>query len=92
MKKLLSIILLGSLVFACKQEGILDVISDPQIYQFKEISSIALGGVGASEISAYDPTTKKLFVVNNSKVNKIDVLDYSNPASPKLIKEIAIAT
>jgi len=91
MKKLLSIILIGGLVFACKQESMLDVQSDPQIYQFKEISSIALGGLGASEISAYDPSTKKLFVVNNSSVNKIDVLDYANPASPKLITSILMA-
>ncbi|MFL0298412.1 choice-of-anchor I family protein [Aquirufa novilacunae] len=91
MKKLLSIIFLGGLVFACKQESMLDVQSDPQIYQFKEISSIALGGLGASEISAYDPSTKKLFVVNNSSVNKIDVIDYANPASPKLITSILMA-
>ncbi|MEM6362052.1 MAG: alkaline phosphatase, partial [Bacteroidota bacterium] len=32
---------------------------------FAEIESISIGGEGAAEISAYDATNQRLFVVNN---------------------------
>jgi DNA-binding beta-propeller fold protein YncE len=62
-----------------------------------QIGSIDLGTTGAAEISAYDPLTKKLFVVNNASTNgvanqRIDVLDLSNPASPALLAPISIAS
>ena len=51
---------------------------------FSLLTSITLpGGAGAAEISAYDPETKKLFVVNNSAgINRIDIYNLANPASP----------
>jgi hypothetical protein len=50
---------------------------------FAEISSTQIGGEGAAEISAYDPITKKLFViVNTGDVTRIDILNLSNPATP----------
>lgn len=60
---------------------------------FAEISSLPIGGgLGAAEISAYDPATKKLFVVNNSVGNnRIEVVDLSNPASPLVSGNINIA-
>ncbi|HSK11653.1 MAG TPA: choice-of-anchor I family protein, partial [Phnomibacter sp.] len=59
---------------------------------FSEISNIDLGGVGAAEISAFDPATKRLFVVNNDgNNNRIDVLDFSDPANPVKIHEIPVA-
>jgi DNA-binding beta-propeller fold protein YncE len=60
---------------------------------FSEISSLAIGGgLGAAEISTFDPETKKLFVVNNSAGNnRIEVVDLSNPASPVVIGNINIA-
>jgi hypothetical protein len=58
---------------------------------FKEIGSVTIGGTGAAEISAYDETTKRLFTVNNSTTNKIDVIDLSNPAKPALIASIDMA-
>lgn len=42
---------------------------------------------GACEISAYDPTTQRLFVVS-AAASSILVLDLSNPASPSLITTI----
>lgn len=61
---------------------------------FAEISSLAIGGgQGAAEISAYDHSTKKLFVVNNSAGNnRIEVVDLTNPASPVVTGNINIAT
>ena len=55
---------------------------------FKEIGSLTIGGTGAAEISAYDETTKKLFTVNNSSANKIDVIDISDPSKPVLVTSI----
>jgi len=58
---------------------------------FKEIGSINIGAVGAAEISAYDPTTQRLFIVNNSGTNRIDVVDLRNPAVPAIIGNISLA-
>lgn len=42
---------------------------------FAEIASIDIGEAGAAEISAFDPKTNRLFVVNNGGVNRIEVLE-----------------
>lgn len=56
---------------------------------FASIGDITLvGGEGAAEISAFDPSTGYLFVVNNSTSSVIDVIDLSNPASPSLLQSI----
>jgi len=57
---------------------------------FVEIGSIDIGNAGAAEISAYDPKTQRLFVVNNSGTSTIDVLDFHNPSQPTLIHKITI--
>jgi hypothetical protein len=49
---------------------------------FTEIGSLDIGGEGAAEITAYDPSTKKLFVVTNAGSTRIDVVDLTNPAAP----------
>lgn len=72
--------------FDDKNKGIKE---DPS--NFKEIGSVDIGNLGAAEISAYDPKTKRLFVVNNSDVNKIDVLDFSNPTQPIVMGNISMA-
>ncbi|MFA0964503.1 choice-of-anchor I family protein [Roseivirga sp. BDSF3-8] len=59
---------------------------------FSEIGEISLaGGEGAAEISAYDATTKKLFVVNNADASRIDVVDIANPASPSFDRFISVS-
>ncbi|PWV49594.1 choice-of-anchor I family protein [Chitinophaga sp. S165] len=55
---------------------------------FAEIGTLDIGEAGAAEISAYDPGTKKLFVVNNGGVNKIDVIDMTDPSKMKKIDSI----
>ena len=69
-------------------EGGSEVTVDENPSSFKEIGSLTIGGTGAAEISAYDETTKKLFTVNNSSTNKIDVIDLSDPTKPTLIASI----
>ncbi|MRX68438.1 hypothetical protein SAMN06265349_101547 [Flavobacterium resistens] len=55
---------------------------------FKEIGSITIGGEAAAEISAYCEKTKRLFTVNNSGTNQIDVIDISDPTKPLKIGKI----
>jgi len=59
---------------------------------FGEAGMIDLGESGAAEISAFDPLTKKLFVVNNTAGNnRIDVVNLSNPSAPVLITSIPVS-
>ncbi len=55
---------------------------------FKEVASADLGGTASAEIAAYDPLSKRLFVVNNETTSKVDVLNLS--AYPTVTKEQAI--
>ncbi|MBC7828537.1 MAG: choice-of-anchor I family protein [Chitinophagaceae bacterium] len=57
---------------------------------FSEIASLDIGEAGAAEISAYDPKTKRLFVVNNSTTNKIDVIGLQNVSSLAVIASIDV--
>ena len=60
---------------------------------FSEISSLDLGETGAAEISAFDPLTDQLFVVNNDAVTQIstvDVIDFSDPENLLELASIAI--
>ncbi|SMC41938.1 choice-of-anchor I family protein [Pedobacter africanus] len=63
---------------------------------FAEIGTIDIGETGAAEISAYDPETKKLFVVKNeneglpNQVNRIEVIDFKNPSAMTVISDIGM--
>ena len=65
-----------------------EVVINENPGSFKEIGSITIGGEGAAEISAYDEKTKRLFTVNNSGTNQIDVIDISDPTKPVKIGKI----
>lgn len=58
---------------------------------FTEVGSLDIGDAGAAEISAFDPSTNRLFVVNNGTVNKIDVVDFKDPSNMKVISSILMA-
>jgi DNA-binding beta-propeller fold protein YncE len=49
--------------------------------------SSGIFGASAAEITAYDPTTRRAFVVN-AKAGAVDVLDIADPANPRRIGEI----
>ncbi|XWW44413.1 choice-of-anchor I family protein [Fibrella sp. USSR17] len=51
---------------------------------FRELASEDLGGTAASEISAYDPLSKRIFTVNNETVAKVEVLEVSSTGLTKL--------
>ena len=59
--------------------------------QFKQIAQIDLGDTGAAEITAYDTSTRKLFVVNNGSINKIDVLSFYDLPNIILLGSIDIS-
>ncbi len=87
---LYNLLLITTLFTSCKKDE--DIIQEPSINEdastFKEIATISIGGSGAAEISAYDASTKKLFVVNNSGTNRIEIVDLTDPSMPKIMGNI----
>jgi len=73
-----ALVALSLALSACKKDTSLesDAIAE-DIASFKEVAMIDLGGVTAAEISAYDSSTKKLFVVSNDGGAKVEVVDLS---------------
>lgn len=98
MRKFLLLTLLISLgLSSCKKDPQpADDVEDSAT--FSEIGSLDIGGTGASEISAFDPITNKLFVVNNQnetglpQLNQIDVIDFTNPAAMKVVNTITVSS
>lgn len=90
MKTILLFLVIHIFIFvSCKKERVsLAIVEDP--ISFFETGSIDIGDIGAAEISTYDPLTKRLFVVNNSGTNKIDVIDFTNPSKPVLLTSISV--
>lgn len=97
MKKL-SISLLAALLIMASCNNEENSNNEPEITvnenpaTFKEIGSITIGGEAAAEISAYCEKTKRLFTVNNSGVNQIDVIDITDPTKPVKIGKIDLAS
>jgi DNA-binding beta-propeller fold protein YncE len=88
-KKLLLLLMIAGFISCNKDDDEFYVPEDPAT--FAEIGTIDIGDAGAAEISAYDPKTKRLFVVNNGTVNRIDVLDFQDPTKPVVIANIPTA-
>lgn len=82
-KLTLGVVVLTTLAAGCRRSSSDDTqrpAENPA--SFALVGSIDLGNTGASEISAYDPQTRRLFVVNNDVTARVNVVDLSNPASP----------
>jgi hypothetical protein len=71
---------------------ILNSCKPSSFIQFKQIAQIDLGDTGAAEITAFDTLTKRLFVVNNGGVNKIDVLSFQDLPNITYVKSIDISS
>lgn len=79
-KLLITLAIIALSFQACKKsnpvtESEIESIFPEDISSFKETAMFDVGGVTAAEISAYDPSTKKLFVVSNDGGTKVEVLD-----------------
>ena len=46
-----------------------------------------VGGAGASEIVAFDPSGKKMYITNGVS-NKLDIVDVSTPSTPSLVSSV----
>lgn len=95
-KQFMMLLVAGAALVGCEKDSNSnqeqEVIVNENAASFKEIGSLTVGGAGAAEISAYDEVTKRLFTVNNSGTNRIDVIDLSNPSSPKLLTTIDLTS
>lgn len=84
-KSLLALLLTAAVLNGCINDHIIQNPVQENPAAFREVAGIDLGNIGAAEISAYDPGSKRLFTVNNEKAAIVDVLDLSAlPAITKL--------
>lgn len=83
-------LVVGILLLAngCNKDKVSPINED--VSSFKEVAQLDLGNLGASEISAFDPLTKRLFVVNNDGGSRIDVIDLRNVTAPVKLSSIDI--
>jgi DNA-binding beta-propeller fold protein YncE len=89
--KYVAVMLTLMMAVACDDNDGPTINEDPGT--FTELDEIELtGGETAAEISAYDPATKQLFVVNNANGSVIDVIDFSTPTALVYVKSIDIAS
>ena len=84
---LLSALFLSTALASCKKDnGNAESFVNEDPATFTEIGSLDIGEKGAAEISAFDPSTNRLFVVKNENeglpnaINQIEVIDFKDPA------------
>lgn len=71
----------------------LAALAQDRALTLKRIGAVPTTGdfdAGAAEIPAYDPVSRRLFVVN-AAASTIDVIDLSNPAQPQRLTPISVA-
>lgn len=84
-KSLLALTLLAALMTGCIKDHFPENPGPEDPASFQEIAATDLGGTAASEISAYDPATHRLFTVSNESAALVAVMDLSAlPAITKL--------
>jgi hypothetical protein len=62
----------------------------PHSIRLQKIGEYAGIGEGAAEITAFDPASERLFVVNGA-LGSVDVLDLQDPSAPALVATIGVA-
>ena len=73
--------------------GSSDAIAEatPVSFTLSKIGGFGSGALGASEITAFDSKSKRLFIVNGTN-GSLDVMDLSDPTTPKAIQSISTAS
>lgn len=94
-----TILISGAFLSACGSDDdnssnvssspVIPVEQTPKNISLSKIGSYTTGqfGVSAAEIPAFDPASKRGFVVN-AQAGALDILDLSNPASPRYLGQI----
>jgi DNA-binding beta-propeller fold protein YncE len=91
-KSALVLLALGGILFSCRNDEETDPSVSENPASFREVAQIDLGNLGASEISAYDERSKRLFVVNNDGPSRIDVLDLSAFPTVTRLRSLDVST
>ncbi len=81
-------------LFSCRKDiesTPLEITQNEDLLGYQEVASLNLGGLGAAEITVFDPITKRLFAVNNGTTNKIDVIDINDPSRAFLAASISLS-
>ncbi|MDZ7269144.1 MAG: hypothetical protein ONB48_17670 [candidate division KSB1 bacterium] len=80
-------------VFSCAFAVLAGELAQAQSIQLRPLSTKTTGvfNQSASEISAYDEDSRRLFVVN-ARAGRLDVLDISNPAAPVELAPIELSS
>ncbi len=90
MKKLFKFLCVSIIfVLAACQDDEIKKSESPETFAL--VDDIDLGEAGAAEISAYDPSTKQLFVVNNAVASKIDVVDFQDVTMITYLESIDVS-
>ncbi|MDQ8164905.1 MAG: choice-of-anchor I family protein [Gemmatimonadota bacterium] len=89
----LAIIAVAAFVASCSTDQTItgpEFGPTPSSLSLTKIGAFSGGGSAAAEITAYDPASKRLFIVNGA-LGSVDVVSLSNPATPTLISTISVA-
>jgi DNA-binding beta-propeller fold protein YncE len=62
----------------------------PGTITLEKIGQFTGGGAGAAEITAFDPVSRRLFVVNGA-LGTVDVLDLKDPTTPTRVDVISVS-
>jgi len=81
------LVLFSMLTFGCHNDGASQTMPINTVVDFQYKSTIAIGGKGAAEVSAYDVVSKRLFITNSDS-NVISVYNIENLEAP--VQESAI--
>ncbi len=83
-------VLASAVVMGCGGGSSADVEATPATFTLSKIGGFGSAALGASEITAFDSASKRLFVVNGAN-GSLDVVDLSAPTAPKVIQTISTA-
>ena len=89
--RLLAVVSLATAVAACDDgPSGPDHGPTPNTLSLEKVGSFSGGGAAAAEITAFDPKSRRLFVVNGA-LGTVDVLDLAVPSAPSRVASITVS-